>query len=136
MPAIIVHSLDHAVAALKSYRDAATDGFVLSPRGAAATMGAAVFNAIIAEAQKQVPDVQVTAVLDCGSDPGYALAAVRAGTKAIVFQGNDEATLRITDIAKQNACQIFDTSVYTDSEPLDLINMQDALEACRAYLAL
>ena len=134
MPAIIVHSLDHAVAALECFRDAATDGFVLSPPGGGANLGAAVFQAMIDEARKQVPEARVTAILDCGEDPGYALAAIRAGLKAIVFTGNAEAKSRINDIATQSGCQMIDSLVYTDPQPLDLLDVPDVLNACRKHL--
>jgi len=136
MPSIIVNSLDHAVAALECFRDAATDGFVLSPPGSGANLGAAVFQAMIDEARKHIPEARVTAVLDCGEDPGYALAAIRTGLKAIVFAGNAEAKSRISDIAQRSGCQIVDNLIYTDPQPLDLLDIPDTLDACRKYLAI
>jgi fructose/tagatose bisphosphate aldolase len=135
MPAIIVHSLDHTVAALKTFRDAATSGFVLSQPGAGAGIGAAVFKAMIDEARKHVPEASFTAVLDCGENPGHALAAIRAGAEAIVFEGSPEACSRITNIANQDNCQVLDSSAYTDTPTLDLLDVTDITKACREYWA-
>jgi len=119
MPAIIIHSLDDAVAALKNHHQTATVPsdilYLLSPRDGAATMGAAVFQAMITDARAQFPECAFTAVLDCGNEPGYAQAAIRAGVKAITFEGTPEAFIRISNIAKQNDCQITNQSVYSNS---------------------
>lgn len=49
---------------------------LVSPPGAAAWMGAPLFLAGIAAAQRLVPEVPAAAVLDCGAAPGLALAAL------------------------------------------------------------
>jgi hypothetical protein len=77
-PAVIVHSAPQARAALEL---AAPGGVtLLSAPGAAAALGAPWFLAITAGT---VPPS--LAVLDCAATPGHALAALRAGLRALVL---------------------------------------------------
>lgn len=112
MPVIIIHSLDDAVAALSVNAQAATDVstplYLISPPGAAASLGAAVFQSIIDEARNRVPEQPFIGVLDCGSDPGYALAALRAGVKHILYCGTAPSKLKIENIARANKCCLLD----------------------------
>ncbi|MEN0074328.1 MAG: hypothetical protein AAGC69_08095, partial [Paracraurococcus sp.] len=65
---------------------AGSDGVtLLSAPGAAATLGAPWFLAILAAARAAAPGVPHAAVLDCGAAPGLALAALRAGLRDLVL---------------------------------------------------
>ncbi len=128
---IIVHSLDHARAAL-----AAADGLgaavtLRSAPGAAAYLGASVFRDMVAEAARGFPDVPVTAVLDCGNDPGRALNALRQGIKALRLDASADVRRRVAEIAAQ-------TGAGLDEDPspaLDLLAVADPQAACRAWLS-
>jgi len=128
---VIVHSLDHARAAL-----AAADGLgaavtLRSPPGAAAYLGASVFRDMMAEAVLAFPDVPHTAVLDCGNDPGLALNALRHGIKALRLDASPDVCRRVADIAAQTGAVLDE-----DTTPaLDLFADADADAACRAWLA-
>ncbi len=140
MPAIIIHNLDHAVCVLASLKNiqplASTPPgcYLLSPQNGAASLGAALFQAILDNVGGQYPDSVFTGVLHCGGDAGYALAAIRSGLHAIVFDGSPTAADRISDIARQNNCQLLNRSLYTDPRPLDLQATDDAATACEHYL--
>jgi hypothetical protein len=140
VPAIIIHHLDHAVcalASLKKIQPLATTPpgcYLLSPQNAAAGLGAALFQSIIAQADEQYPDCVYTGVLDCGAQAGYALAAIRSGLKAVILDGHPRARERMSTIARQNSCQLLDRSLYSDPKPLDLLIIKHADTACDIYL--
>ncbi len=83
-PAVVVHGAAQAIAAL---RHAGPRGvWLLSAPGAAGSMGAAWFLALVRHAAAAVPEPPPhAAVLDCADAPGHALAALRAGLRAIVL---------------------------------------------------
>jgi len=56
---------------------------LVSAPGAAAMAGPAFFLAAFAQALATVPGVAAGLVIDCGDDPGMALAALRAGARHI-----------------------------------------------------
>jgi len=93
-PAVIVHGRAAAIAAVR----AAEPGrgiVLLSAPAAGIYAGAGWFAALAREAAAARPGIPVLAVLECASAPGAALAALRAGLRAIVFTGEAgiEATL-------------------------------------------
>jgi hypothetical protein len=78
--AIVIHSLDHALAATAAADVLVVPLTLISAAGAAGYLGAPVFAAIIAETRRAHPTVTLTAILDCGDAPGDALNAIRHGT--------------------------------------------------------
>jgi DNA-binding NarL/FixJ family response regulator len=97
-PAVVAHTSNQARAALE-LADPRRGVVLLSAPGAAGNMGAAWFLALVAQAADgfdaygegrspphpppQLPPHWVA--LDCGSAPGYALAALRAGARLLVL---------------------------------------------------
>lgn len=130
-PAITVHSLDHARVALSVARELGVEVTLVSAPGAAAYVGAAVFREMIEAAAGSVPDARFTAVLDCGDDPGLALAALRAGLPAIRLDAGADVRARVTDIAARTGAVLVDS----DAAALDLIDVADPARACREWLA-
>ena len=53
-----------------------------------------------------MPAARFSAVLDCGDDAGAAMAAIRAGTEAIVFTGRADVAERLAAIADSASCQL------------------------------
>jgi hypothetical protein len=100
-PAIVVHSLAHAVAALQAAAEAGRPVLLLSAVDAGLSSGAGWWRQMIAAARDPVPTVQAAALLDCGDDAGAAQAALRSGIEAIVFSGPVEVAERLADIARQ-----------------------------------
>src|SRR3990167_5130631 len=88
---IIVHDIEDARAALAAAVEAGIASLTLrSAVGAARYLGATVFRDMIAEAARPYPGVAVTAVFDCGDDPGLALGALRHGLKVIRLAAGDD----------------------------------------------
>lgn len=105
-PEIIVHGLDHARAALGAAREAGRAVRLASAPGAGAYAGGSWFAALEAEARAEFPDVEATFILDCGDEPGRALAALAAGVRHIRLKAPKQALARIADIAAQSGAVV------------------------------
>jgi hypothetical protein len=103
-PVIIIHSLAHAVAALRLA--AGRPVVIASARDAGIYAGPGWFGAVLRAAREAVPAAECTALLDCGDDAGAAMAAIRAGLEAIVFTGRADVAARLADIAVQAAARL------------------------------
>jgi hypothetical protein len=104
--AITVHSLAHAVAALEAAVEADHDIVLLSAFDAGLSAGPGWWVALVAAARAAAPAARCAAILDCGDDPGAAMAAIRAGAEAIVFTGRADVALRLADIAAAQGCRL------------------------------
>ena len=80
-PAVIVHGLPEARAALRSGRPVT----LLSARGAALHAGCLWWRELIAAARAAHPATPAHDVLDCADAPGAAMAALRAGQLLLVL---------------------------------------------------
>lgn len=80
-PAVIVHGLDDAGAALQP----GVTVRLVSARGAALYAGAAWWRAVIDGARRLHPGTECDDLLDCADAPGRAMAALRAGCTALVL---------------------------------------------------
>jgi hypothetical protein len=127
---IIVHHLEHAVAALAAAKALGAAVTLRSASGAAAYLGAAVFRDMIAAALAEVPGVEARAVLDCGDAPGHALNALRQGVAAVRLDAPSDVRARVRDIAHQLGAALDD-----DAAPaLNLLDADDPATACRDWL--
>src|SRR5207244_13210673 len=96
-PVIVIHSLTHAVAALRVASEAGRPIILASPPDAGIYAGSGWFREVLFAARAAAPAAQSTAVLDCGDDAGAAMAALRAGLEAIVFTERAELSARLAD---------------------------------------
>ncbi len=101
-PAIVVTSLDAAEAALAPGL-AVT---LLSLPGAALSMGAPWWRALIATATDAFPATAMTDVIDCAASPGAALAALRAGAKRLVLAPETQAQAVIARAAAECGAEL------------------------------
>lgn len=138
-PAIfIIHSRAQAVAAATAAADAGRAVVLRSARGAAGYGGAAWFFGLVDRARAEVPEADISAVLDCADDLAVAIEAVRAEAEhaptgpaiAIRFDGPAAAHQKITDIAARLGIPI-DTS---DAPAADLRGSADPARAARKIL--
>ncbi len=81
-PAVVIHGLTHARAALASGRGAT----LLSAPGAPSYAGAAWWRALVAAARAEFPALDPPDVLDCGDAPGRALEALSLGCRMVVLR--------------------------------------------------
>ncbi|MGE0254948.1 MAG: hypothetical protein AB7N54_13745 [Alphaproteobacteria bacterium] len=103
---VIVHSLAHAVAALRAATAAGRPVTVLSGAGAALHAGPGWWREVERAARRAVPAAEATFVLDCADRPGAALAALRAGVGVIALTAPDAARRVVADIAGQSGARI------------------------------
>jgi len=128
---IIVHSLDHARAAIAAAAALDVPVMLASANGAGGYAGPLWFKALIEAATIDHPDVAVTAVLDCGDEAGTVLGALRAGIKRVRFTGAAPARERLAAIAAQLDATIESSEVEA---ALDLLDVAELEAACRAFL--
>jgi hypothetical protein len=129
---IIVHSLDHARAALDAAAALGVTVTLASAVGAGGYAGPLWFKALIEAALRDHPGMSAAAVLDCADEPGTTLGALRAGIKRVRFTGGDEVRERIAAVAAQ-----LGATIESGAPPpaLDLLDARDPARLCRAYLA-
>jgi Fructose-bisphosphate aldolase class-II len=126
---IVIHALEHAETALAAAAALRVPVTLASAPGAAAQAGPAWFKALIEAASSRHPDVTVTAILDCGDEPGAVMAALRAGLRALRFSGDDELRDKLRDLGA-----VFHAPAK-DGESLDLRGEHQPEKAVRAFLA-
>jgi fructose/tagatose bisphosphate aldolase len=126
---IVIHSLAHARAALAAAAALRLPVIVASAPGAAAQAGPAWFKAVIEEARAAYPDVKVTAILDCGDEPGAVMAALRAGLTQLRFNGAPETREKLAAMG----------AIFIEPQPadatFDLLDVGEPEAACHAFLA-
>jgi fructose-bisphosphate aldolase class II len=129
---IIVHSLDHARAALAAAGALAVPVTLVSAAGAGAYAGPLWFKALIEAARQEHPEVEMSAVLDCAEEAGMALAALRAGLKQVRFSGTASQRARIAAIAASLGAALDGDAA---DAALDLVDARDPKAAALAFLA-
>jgi hypothetical protein len=128
--AVVVHCLDHALAALAAAAALEVPVTLMSGPGAAGYAGPDWFLAVQRQARARHPGVEVTAILDCAEAPGRALAALRRGAKAIRLGGNAKASARVAAIALAMGARLDETRYAL----LDLSAVKDPQRAVREFL--
>jgi hypothetical protein len=123
---IIVHTLQHALAACAAAADLNIPLQLASARGAALQTGPLWFKAIIEQAIAAHPDVALTAVLDCGDQPGAVMAALRAGLTRLRFAGSETIGAKLAAMGAE--------FVPAAASTLDLLDARESEAACRAFL--
>lgn len=129
--AIIVHSLDHALAAAAAAAALGVPVTIASAPGAAAYLGAPWFRELLERVGEAHPKVAVTGILDCADRPGHVLAAVRAGLGRVRFTGRRATAERLRAIASASGAKLVTGRLVA----LDLLDEADPPGACRAWLA-
>ncbi len=105
-PAVVVHSLVHAIAALTAAAEADRSIVLLSAPDAGIYAGPGWFKAVAEAARAAVPAAGFTAILDCGDDAGAAQGAIRAGIDAIIFTGRADIAERLAAIAEAGGARL------------------------------
>lgn len=132
-PVIIVHHLDHMVAALTAARDAGRTVVLRSAEGAVGWLGAPVMAAQWAAARAAVPGARATYVADCGDAPGLALNALRHGLTVLRLEAPAPVLAKVQAMAAARGARLIDPEADT-GPVLDLLDQADPAAACRAVL--
>jgi hypothetical protein len=129
--AIVVHSIAEARAALATARALGVPVLLVSPPSGAASLGAGWWEALVRRLAAEYPDVQFTALLDCGSRADLVQSAMRQGLTDVVFRGPAATGRRLDEIAVQGGARL-----HRRLPPaLDLAGVADPVGACRAWLS-
>ncbi len=124
---VIVHSLDHALAAAAEAVAADCALTIRSAPGAGGSVGIGWFAALIDIVRARYPAARLCFVLDCADEAGTALAALRCGIGVIRFSGSSDAADRLIGNG---------LTLDQDTAPgLDLIGVTDPALRCRNFLA-
>lgn len=108
-PVIIVHSLAQAVAALKAAAETGVAIILASAPETGISAGPGWWQALIAAARKTAPAAAFTTLLDCGDEPGAALAAIRSEVEAVLFTGRADVAGRLAGIARRHGVRLVTT---------------------------
>jgi hypothetical protein len=101
---------------------------LLGPRGGAASLGPAVFAAIVEAARQHHP--ATVGLLDCEDAEGHALLAFRVGIDAVVYKGPAAVRDKLAGIAAAQGRR-----VLAERPPaLALHREKDPAAACRRWL--
>ncbi len=98
-PVIIVHTLAHAVGALKAAAQAGREVVLASAADAGRYVGPGWFRELVAAARAAVPAARCSSLLDCGDSAGATLAAIRAPVEGVIFTGRADVARRLAEIA-------------------------------------
>ena len=123
---IVIHSLDHARAALAAAATCGQEVILASAPGAAVQAGPGWFKAVIEQAGEAYPKIAVTAILDCGDQPGAVMASLRLGLANLRFHGTAEFRAKLEGMGA-----IF--APPADAS-LDLRGIKEPETACSAFL--
>lgn len=129
---IVVHELGHALAALTAARARNQPLLILSAAGAVRSAGAGWWRELVAQAREESPEQDVEWVLDCGDEPGMALAALREGVGTIALDADEPIWSRVAQIAAQCDASV----IRVDRKgALDLIDSNNPQRDCNLYLS-
>ena len=123
---IVIHSLDHARAALAAAAALGVPVTLASAPDAALQAGPAWFKAVIEAACEDHPKAAVTAILDCGDAPGAVMAALRLGLAQLRFDGAAAVRAKLEGMGARFA--------RPADQVLDLLEIKEAEMACTAFL--
>jgi hypothetical protein len=133
---IVVHTLAHAVGALRAAAAVGRPVTLLSARDAGIYAGPGCFAALVAAARVAVPAARCFTLLDCGDQPGAALAAIRTGIEGVIFTGRADVARRLADIAGQHGVQLVTERPVAslDLEQHFFASEEASEQACAAFL--
>lgn len=132
-PAIIVHDLDQATAALRASAAAGVPVTLWSAPGAAAYAGLGFLGAVFAQAAEAVPEADHDAVVDCRGSPVLAHEALSRGFAGVAFAGR--GAMRKTLQAIADGCGGRLVTTGPGRQALDLARSADPERDSADYLA-
>ena len=129
--AIIIHSLDQALAAATAASALNLPLVLRSAPGAGSTVGVGWFAALGAALTERYPALCLTLILDCADEAGTAMGALRRGIRHVRFTGPPEVAVKLAAIAEAQGATLDE-----DRRPsLDLLGEADPEANCRRWLA-
>jgi hypothetical protein len=125
LPQVVVHDLAQARGALAAAAACGVRIELRSAPEAAGYAGVGYLKSLGALAGQEL-------VIDCGDDPGLAMAALRTGCRRLAFAGAPETARRLGEMAEQVGASLVHETGFRAA--LVLAPEDDAARACRAWL--
>ncbi|MBI5163643.1 MAG: hypothetical protein HY985_07055 [Magnetospirillum sp.] len=119
---VVIHSLDHARAAVTAARAGGFAVVLESPRGAAGRQGIGWWRALLDAMASEFPGRTVDSVLDCGDATGRVLEAMRAGLPAVRVEAPAAVLAALAALAARTGTRVLGPDA---TEPLDLLAAAD-----------
>jgi hypothetical protein len=132
-PVLIIHSLDHALAAAEIAVELDCPLTVQSAPGAAAAVGVGWWVALTALVAERYPIARLRLVPDCADEGGAALGAIRRGVPAIRFDGPAAVAAKLQAIAAARGAEL-DRTTASQAATLDLGGHADPQATIRNWL--
>lgn len=130
-PMVRVHHRAQVTETLTKASQALCPVQLVSARDGIASQGTAWFRAICLRGAAAAPPIPWRCVIDCGSAPGHALAALAAGADGVLVQGLAPSVLeRLCAIAREGQ-----QSVQTTLPAFLDLGQETALSELKAFLA-
>ena len=132
-PAIVVHDLDQAVAALRASAAAGVPVTLWSAPGAAAYAGLGFLASVFAEASEAVPEADHDVVADCRGSAVLAHEALGRGFAGVAFAGRGAVRKALQAIADEHGGRL--VTAGPGREALDLAHSSEPERDSADYLA-
>ena len=129
---VVIHGIYHARASCRASLGNGQLVSIWSAFGASSYMGPRWFFEIIKLVRSEFPTLKILGILDCGDQPGDALAAIETGIEALALTAKPAALRSIREIADQ-------ANVNLHSRPshkLDLSKCLDAEACCKRWFGI
>jgi hypothetical protein len=127
---IIVHTLEHTVAALRVAASMNLPVTLQSAPDAVHYAGSLYLLRMFEAACEQVPEAKAAFILDCGDSGAQVLGALQAGHRAIRTCAKPALTAKLADITGQYGAQLYNAPY----DCIDLHHERDIEAACRNWL--
>jgi fructose/tagatose bisphosphate aldolase len=127
---IIIHTLEHARAALEAASEARMPVIVQSAPDAIHYAGSLYLLTLFRQARHSVPDADAIFILDADAAAAEAISAMQMGHTHLRSNAQSGLAGKISDIAAQLGVVM----IAGEYEALDLLRHHDAKEACRKWL--
>ena len=129
---VIIHGIYHARSSCRAALGNGQSVTVWSALGASSYMGPRWFFEIIRMVRSEFPSLEILGILDCGDQPGDALAAIETGIEALALTGKRSTIRRIRGIADQANVNLH----RRPSHKLDLAKCSDAEACCKRWFGI
>lgn len=129
---LIVHNLEHMLAALTAAKRLGVTPTLQTPPDAIHYLGAGYLSTMCSMAANQHPDTPFHYVMDCSDAAGYALAALRAGQRWVLFRGDSVVEAKLKSIAEQHNAALLPPA----RETLDLWQQAHPLQGAMEFLSI
>ena len=129
---VVIHGIYHARASCRAALGKGQLVSIWSAFGASSYMGPRWFFEIIRLVRSEFPNLKILGILDCGDQPGDALAAIETGVEALALTAKPATLRSIREIADQANVNLH----RRPSHKLDLAKCLDAEACCKRWFGI